>query len=593
MHLTFTRKPARTLARLATLALLLAGTARAQAPTWQWGLQTQNPTPTDGTAAAGNSVATDATGRVYVGGSFGEDNNGTAVAARTLPGAGALGPGRGGFVAQATAAGQWAWVAAVTSQGAASSGRTRASVTSVAATAGGDVYATGYVEGSGVQAGTLARALGSEGRAVFVARFSSAGLCQWVQVANGLGGIPTVAADPSTGGAVVAGTYRGSPSIGGTALPAGTSPNGEAVFVARVSAAGQWLAAVGATGSSGVVSGLNMAVGPAGQVAISSSRGGGTLTFGTYALSTPAAFDETYVLAQLSPANQWQWAVGGTVDYSRTIGVAYTATGALWVTGRGQAGTVVGPLTLGAAGAPAVNTHSGFLGQLSATGQWGTVRQFTPSGPGLAVFGAVTIDAAGNALAWGALAAISSPVQATVGSQTLTADNQRLAFFVGGMSPGGQLRYVAAVPSPTLYYGVTPAGIAVDGSNGALYLTGGFSGGLTLGASQLLGSYNPNGAPGGDAFVGKLANATGLSARPATAATALACFPSPARTAATLRLPAATEATTATLFDALGRPARTYALPARAATVPLDLAGLTPGLYVVRCGTAVGRLVVE
>ncbi|GAB3849476.1 hypothetical protein GCM10028822_13920 [Hymenobacter terrigena] len=573
-------------------AALLASPAHAQTAAWQWGLQTQNPTPTDGTMANGNAVATDAAGRVYVGGSFGEDNNGTAVATRTLPGAGTLGPGRGGFVAQATPAGQWAWAAAITSQGAGSGGRARASVTSVAATAAGDVYATGYVEGTGVQTGSLSRALGSAGQAVFVARFSSAGVCQWLLTADGISTLPTVALDPSTGGAVVAGTYHGSPSIGATALPPGTSPNGEAVFVARVSPSGQWLGAAGAAGTAGVISGLNMAVGPAGQVAISSSRGGGTLTFGAYSVATPASFDETYVVAQLSPTNQWQWAVGGTTDYSQTIGVAYTATGALWVTGRGTAGTIIGPLTLGAAGPPAANTYSGFLGQLSPAGQWGTAQQFTPSGPGVAAFGTVAVDAAGNALALGGMAAINGAVQTTVGGQLLAASNQRLLYFIAGLSTGAQLRYVATVPAPTQYFGLTPVGIALD-SSGALYLTGGFSGGLTLGASQLMGSYTPNGPPGGDAVVGKLANATVLATRAATSTTALACFPNPARTATTLHLPAAAQATTATLRDALGRSVRTYAIPAYAPSAPLDLVGLTPGLYVVRCGAAAGRLVVE
>ena len=67
------------------------------------GYQFLNPTPADGTLASGNAVATDAAGHVYVGGSFGEDAPGTALATRTLPGAGTLGPGRGGFVAQAGA----------------------------------------------------------------------------------------------------------------------------------------------------------------------------------------------------------------------------------------------------------------------------------------------------------------------------------------------------------------------------------------------------------------------------------------------------------------------------------------------------------
>jgi hypothetical protein len=47
------------------------------------------------------------------------------------------------------------------------------------------------------------------------------------------------------------------------------------------------------------------------------------------------------------------------------------------------------------------------------------------------------------------------------------------------------------------------------------------------------------------------------------------------------------------VLDALGREVRRQSLPARATTATLDLRGLAPGLYVVRCGAATGKLVVE
>ena len=63
--------------------------------------------------------------------------------------------------------------------------------------------------------------------------------------------------------------------------------------------------------------------------------------------------------------------------------------------------------------------------------------------------------------------------------------------------------------------------------------------------------------------------------------------------AATPHLPAGPVAATATRFDALGNPVRTHPLPARASEITFDIHGLAPGLYVVRCGAASGRLVVE
>jgi hypothetical protein len=47
------------------------------------------------------------------------------------------------------------------------------------------------------------------------------------------------------------------------------------------------------------------------------------------------------------------------------------------------------------------------------------------------------------------------------------------------------------------------------------------------------------------------------------------------------------------VLDALGRAVRRQVVPARAAAVTLSVAGLAPGLYLVRCGAATGRLVVE
>ena len=82
----------------------------------------------------------------------------------------------------------------------------------------------------------------------------------------------------------------------------------------------------------------------------------------------------------------------------------------------------------------------------------------------------------------------------------------------------------------------------------------------------------------------------GLGTAPAQAA-ALALWPNPARTAATLRLPATATARTVLVADALGRVVRQLPLPAQAAALTLDLSGLPAGVYVVRCGAAAARLV--
>ena len=78
------------------------------------------------------------------------------------------------------------------------------------------------------------------------------------------------------------------------------------------------------------------------------------------------------------------------------------------------------------------------------------------------------------------------------------------------------------------------------------------------------------------------------------AAAPLSLYPNPAHQSATLVLPTAlTQASTARLYDALGREVRHQPVPAYSQELTLLLHGLSPGLYLLRCGTTIGQLVVE
>jgi hypothetical protein len=129
-------------------------------------------------------------------------------------------------------------------------------------------------------------------------------------------------------------------------------------------------------------------------------------------------------------------------------------------------------------------------------------------------------------------------------------------------------------------------GVLADGQ-GTLAVCGGFADGPVAFGSTVLA--------GGPYFLGFVARLSGIpTALAATrAAPAPALWPNPATTTATVALPAGALARPLLLLDALGRTARTYFLPAHATTATLNLIGLAPGLYVVRCGAASGRLVVE
>ena len=211
------------------------------------------------------------------------------------------------------------------------------------------------------------------------------------------------------------------------------------------------------------------------------------------------------------------------------------------------------------------------------------------------MLGPLSVDATDDAVVLGDLHGYYGPLDTTVGDQLLSANTGETLFFSALVTPAGHLHYVASVPTTALPGGLNPVATALDAS-GSLYVTGSLRGGLTLGSSALLGTPTsaPTAADGGDLFLGKLLHATVLAARPAAAAMRFTVSPNPAHGSATLLLAApAPTAGQATVADALGRTVRTVAVPAGAATVPVDLTSLAPGLYLLRCGAAAARLVVE
>ena len=232
-------------------------------------------------------------------------------------------------------------------------------------------------------------------------------------------------------------------------------------------------------------------------------------------------------------------------------------------------------------------------------GTWSNVQQL-PLVVGVdSGFRLLKTDNARNLLLFGrAINSLGTPAQVVVGNQTLAVPANGSVLFIAQILPSsGQLRYVAPVlNSAQVQNARLRLFDAAFDATGNLYFTGGFSGNATFGNSVLSGTpYSTTSNTGSDVFLTKLPNALApLAARSAALAPALACFPNPARSTATLRLPAPAEtAATAVLLDALGRAVRRYAVPARATETTLDVTGLAPGLYLVRYGAAVGRLVVE
>ena len=168
---------------------------------------------------------------------------------------------------------------------------------------------------------------------------------------------------------------------------------------------------------------------------------------------------------------------------------------------------------------------------------------------------------------------------------------------LGDLNGDGRLDVVAVVAG-------NQVSVHLGQGNGTLaparpFTTGGNNPGMT---SVAVGDVTGDGRPDvvtanrGDQSVGVL-TATGafapLAAASSQGVTALRCFPNPAAQRTALSLAPAPAARPGQLVDALGRDVRPFVVPAHAATAPLDLQGMAPGVYTVRCGPAATRLFVE
>ncbi|MCC3155725.1 SBBP repeat-containing protein [Hymenobacter sp. 15J16-1T3B] len=440
-------------------------------PTGQWLWATGNSGDTNVA-----DVALDGSGGIYLSGSI---RYAATFGTITLP----TSTYQSAFVAKLNGSGQWTWA-----QCSGGSSTSEAAGHRLAADATGAVYLTGRLYGAASTFGATAIDPGPEFRTMgrmFVAKLSSAGQWLWAVRPPSTGGVGAAGIGLLGNTAVLTGTYWQAPvTFGSTALANGSDYD---VFVAQLSAAGQWQLARGT--SSGVRKQITAVAFDAAGNRYVAGWFNGRLTLGSTTLTS--AGKDCFV-AKLDAAGQYLWAAqagGSRLDQINALGL--DAAGNAYVAGDfASPDAQFGSTTLSSAGGNYLDTD-GFVAKLSAGGQWQWAVRFGGAAdelcPGLAV------DASGNASITGGFASASVAFGSTTLSNPDGIYNPEL--YAARLSPTGQwLWAVQGVGSARdVGYGVT-----LDAS-GNTYVTGDFSS-----SSLALGTVGPLTGTGYSTFVAKL-----------------------------------------------------------------------------------------
>ena len=197
---------------------------------------------------------------------------------------------------------------------------------SIAVDGSGNVYVTGYYQGTATFGGIAKISVGSND--IFVAKYNSSGNMQWVQSAGGpsidIG--QSIAVDGS-GNVYVTGYYNGTATFGATTI---TSAGSSDIFVAKYNSSGtlQWVQSAGGTNAD---SGYSIAVDGSGNVYVTGYYYG-TATFGATPITSAGGGDIFVVKYNNSGSVQWVQSAGGTnADSGKSIAV--DGSGNIYVTG--------------------------------------------------------------------------------------------------------------------------------------------------------------------------------------------------------------------------------------------------------------------
>lgn len=342
----------------------------------------------------------------------------------------------------------------------------------VSTDASGNIYVTGRFSGTTDFGGITLTPLGID---IFVAKYNSAGILQWVKQAGGAGAFNYgygIAVDNS-GNVYVTGYIAAATNFGGTVLtPIGNND----VFVAKYNNIGtfQWAVHAGAAGKYAIGRGID--VDAAGNAVIAGEFQGATNFGGT---TLTAIGNKDIFLASYNNAGTLLWAKqGGTPGRSNLASsIAADGLGNIFITGE-----LYGTTNLAGTNVTAIGDPDMFIANFNTSGilQWvkhagyPSIQNngFTTTYPARGI--AVTADGSGSLFVTGTF--IGSP---DFGGTSLTA-GVGVDIFTAKYSSIGNLIWVKQIGM--LDRGNFTCAVAADGS-GNCYVTGAFKASANFGGT--------------------------------------------------------------------------------------------------------------
>jgi hypothetical protein len=349
---------------------------------------------------------------------------------------------------------EWKWATQSTGSG-------TAQVVNLTVDAKGNSYVVGFfTETAHFGATTLV----SQGRSdLFVAKLSAAGQWEWALAAGGSesDAAAGVVVDPA-GQVFIAGSFSTQAHFGPTTL---TSQGGLDVFVAQLSAQGQWQGAT-AAGGPGLDRTCALTISETGNLLVA-GQFAETASFGTIKLASSGSTDA--FVACLTHKWGWQWATsaGGDANDEATA-LATSKTGEIYVTGYFSNTGTFGSTSLTGRG-----MDDAFVGKLTSAGHWQWATAAT--GTNTAYGKGLVADPTGGVFVTGSFSG-----DATFGATHLQSNHSDDGF-VARLSNSGQWQWTTVLASDYLD---SIAGIALD-KMGKLYVAGTFSRTIQGGQFQL------------------------------------------------------------------------------------------------------------